>query len=254
MGPFISRSYLINTLLVSLRARRAWQSDSVGVILSPKDEESFMRSFANAQDDASRQIATAKKQPRNDTKNNGGVYETASKFKMLKNNAAVSLVECMVAMAIFLMIAGGIYTTVATSENSWSVNKVKIELQQELRKAMEWMINDLRQAGNTSITNVPADGTWYTTITFKDASSVTSGTLQWAANTVQFVRGGTGSVQLQRISGGVTKVLAQRMSSLQFRRQSTTSNILEVSMAAQSTSFKGIPVNYQLNFSVQLRN
>ena len=136
----------------------------------------------------------------------------------------------------------------------WEMSKTKTELQQELRKGMDWMIYELRQAGNLSIQNVPANGNWYSTITFQIPSGVTAGTLTWNASSIQFVKGGSGSNQLLRISGGNTKILGQYFQSLQFRRQSATPDILEVAMQAQKNTDRGRQVNYQLNFNVELRN
>ncbi|MCA9407412.1 MAG: prepilin-type N-terminal cleavage/methylation domain-containing protein [Candidatus Omnitrophica bacterium] len=176
------------------------------------------------------------------------------KICRIKTKQAFSLVEMMVTMVIFSILLGGLYASAAVGEKAWDVNAVKVELHQELRKAMEWMIYDLRQAGQASITNVPSDGAWYTTITFKSASGVTAGTIDWDANSTQFVRGGTGNAQLQRIRNGVTKVLALDLSSLQFRRQAGSPNVLEVALAAQKSTTKGISVQYNLDFNVQLRN
>jgi len=165
-----------------------------------------------------------------------------------------SLVESLVTMLIFSVIVAGIYATALAGDSSWQANKVRIELQQELRKGMEWMIYDLRQSGDSSITNVPADDNWYTTITFRTPAGVTAGSLSWNLSTVQFALGGADSNQLQRIDGAGTKVIAQDIQSLQFRRQAATPNILEVAMTAQQNTIKGTPVDHQLNFEIQLRN
>jgi len=164
------------------------------------------------------------------------------------------MVEVMVVVVLFVFIASGIYAIAAIGQNCWEVNNARIELQQELRKAQDWMINDLRQAGDSSITNVPADGNWYTNITFKTPAGVSAGSLQWNTDSIQFIRGGTGSKQLHRITGGTTKILAQNMQALQFRRESTSSHILEIAMQAQKPTEHGRTVNYVLSFAIQLRN
>ena len=113
---------------------------------------------------------------------------------------------------------------------------------------------DLYQAGPSSIANVPADGNWYTTITFKIPTGVTNGSIAWDNNFIQFSRGGTNSIELRRTYAGVTKLLASNMSSLQFRRQVASPDVLEVSMAAQKQTVKQKTINYQLDFQVELRN
>ena len=85
----------------------------------------------------------------------------------LKNNRGLTLVEAMVTAMIFALIAGGVYTAGIAGERSWQANKVQVELQQDLRKAMEWMIKDLRITKSSAILDVPADDIWYSSITFK---------------------------------------------------------------------------------------
>ena len=78
--------------------------------------------------------------------------------------------------------------------------------------------------------------------------------LDWSTDAIQFVLGGAGSKQLLRIQGADTDILAQNIKSLQFRRQVATPDILEVAMGAEKTTNIGILADYQLSFSIQLRN
>ena len=152
---------------------------------------------------------------------------------------------------IFSLLSVACYTIMASSSSSWQVNRVRIELQQELRKSQNWMINELRQSGSSVITNVPAVGTLYTTITFRTANGVSGGSITWSTDTIQFLLSGT---QLQRSSGGTTKVLAQNISLLQFRRQAATPNLLEVTVQAQKKAPTSVTLSANLSFKVQLRN
>ncbi len=172
----------------------------------------------------------------------------------LKSSRAYTLVEVLVSFFIFAMISGSAVTVFMSSTDLWKINNVKLELQQELRKSMDWMNIDLLQAGASTMTNVPANGTWYTTITFNTATGVTEGSTTWSSNTIQFVLGGSSSNQLQRVSGAATKVIAQDVKSLQFRRQSSTPNILEVSMQAQKSTIRGASMTMASRFKVTLRN
>lgn len=174
--------------------------------------------------------------------------------KIQNNNSGFTLVETMVTMLIFSMLIGGLYATAAVGENSWQVNQVRVELQQELRKSMEWMKYDLQETGANAITNVPADGSWYPTITFKKPTGVSGSAIAWNLTTTQFVLGGANSNQLQRIDSSGTTPLAHDVQILQFRRQVATSDILEIAMIGQKTTVKGDPISYQLAFQVQLRN
>ena len=176
------------------------------------------------------------------------------RLNICDRKSGFTLVESIVTVFIFAMILSGVYATLAVGDDSWQTNKTKIELQQEARKAMEYMINDLRQAGDASITNVPANNTWYSTITFKIPSGVSSGSITWNNNSIVLAKGGTGNSQLIRTYAGNPKILAQNLQSIQFRRQSTSPDILEVSIQEQGVTAKNRTLTYTLNFSLQLRN
>ncbi|MCA9403277.1 MAG: hypothetical protein KC897_05800 [Candidatus Omnitrophica bacterium] len=175
-------------------------------------------------------------------------------MRKIVNNSGTSLVEALVSVVIFLMIMTGFYSVATVGDNSFQVNRVQIELQQELRKSMEAMISDLRMAGSASVIDVPANDTWYTSITFRKPVGIVAGSINWDSNTIQFLRGGTGGVQLQRVYNGTTRVVSQYISTLQFRRLSADPDRLEVQLVGQRNSTKGVPVTYNLDFDIQLRN
>ena len=170
------------------------------------------------------------------------------------DSRGMTLVETLMGVVISYLLITGIYVIALAADNMWQVVKTKTELQQELRKGMAWMISELRQAGSLSIVDVPANSSWYSAITFQIPSGVTAGALTWNPSTIQFIKGGTHSDQLLRISGGATGILGQDLLSIQFRRQTATPNILEVAMQARKNTDKGRQINYQLSFSVELRN
>lgn len=170
---------------------------------------------------------------------------------ILGGRRGFTLAESMVTIMIFAIIIGALYVALRAGDENWQTNKTRMELQQELRKAMEWMKFELMQAGNASITNVPANGTSYTTITFKVPTGVSNGSITWDANSIVYQ---VSSNQLQRVYNGATRILATNITTLQFERQATTSDILEVSLTAQGTTVKNKTVTRQINFEVQLRN
>ena len=142
-----------------------------------------------------------------------------------------------------------------SGSESWQINSTKVEVQQEARKAGDWIKQELIQSGASTITNVPANGTWYTTITFKTAIGTSGGSISWSANTIQYsiVAAGTGR-RLVRTSGGTTRVLAVSMQSLQFRRQAATPNVVEVNLQARKLTPKGTTLTNNSNFKVKMRN
>lgn len=174
---------------------------------------------------------------------------------------AMTMPEVLISAIIFSLVLAACYALLIAGSDSWETNEAKIELQQDLRRSVDWITQDLRQAGSVSITNVPADGAWYTLITFRKASSVSGGSVVWDTDTTKYVLGGSDSTQLQRQIGSQTpKIIAQNFQSIQFRRQSTSADVVDVTMQAQKKTPRGknltgkAYVQEGLNFKVYLRN
>lgn len=176
-------------------------------------------------------------------------------FRKLNNIKAMSLAELLVCVFIFSILSAALLAVVVVGQRSWTTNEVKIGLRQELRKSMEMMINDLRQSGNASIANVPADDSWYTNIIFQVPSTVTGGIITWDSDAIQYILGGAGGTQLLKVRAGTSKVVSQNIQSLQFRRLSTAPNVLEISITAQDTvALSGEVLNMDLDFEIEMRN
>jgi type II secretion system protein J len=169
----------------------------------------------------------------------------------IKDCRGFTLSEVLMSVFIFSILSAACYTIMASSSSSWQVNRVRIQLQQELRKSQSWMMHELRQSGASVITDVLANGNPYTTITFRTSTGVSGGSATWTVNTIQFGLNGT---QLQRVSGGVTKVLAQNISVFQVRRQAATPDLVEVTLQAQRSVPSSPTITANLSFKVQLRN
>ncbi len=172
-----------------------------------------------------------------------------------------SLAEIMVTALIFSFIVAISYAMLIAGSDSWEVNSTRTELQQELRKAMDWITQDLRQAGSRSITDVPANGNTYTRITFRKAASVSGGNIVWDASATRYSLGGTNGNQLRRQVGAQTpSIIAQNIQSLQFSRQGNTAGIVDVSLTAQKTTLRGryvpgkIPIQVNMSLKIYLRN
>ncbi len=161
------------------------------------------------------------------------------KDQLFKNHRGVTLVEMMVTAITFALILGICYTILISGSDSWETNSARVELQQELRKAMDRITQDLRQAGSVSIADVPANGTAYTSITFRKSAGVSGGNLVWDTSTTRYFLGGTGGTQLLRQVGSqVASVVAQNIQSAQFSRQASTANVVNVSLQTQKTALR----------------
>lgn len=173
-----------------------------------------------------------------------------AKIKLMMRANGVTLVEIMVALSIFLLLFGGIVAALNISTQYWSSNKVRVELQQDLRVAMTRMSSELRQTSSSTnplvIIDVPADGMPYSQITFMIPTDVTDSTVVWSAAILYSLSG----TQLQR-SG---TVIANNIQTLQFSRTDAAPDIIQISLTAQKDTMQGRTITNNLNFSVQLRN
>ncbi len=167
-----------------------------------------------------------------------------------------SLVEVLVTLLIFSVLAGAINTVLLVGESSWQTNSVRVELIQELRKAKGSIENELRQTASSAITAGPtaADGSTATSITFYLPNGVSGNAITWSANTTQYILGGSDSNQLQRIENSITRVIAQNIQTLGFSRAAATSNIINVTLTAQKDTVKGRTLSVDFTFAVQMRN
>ncbi len=165
-----------------------------------------------------------------------------------------TLAEMLVVMFIFSLMMGGIFTASAAGQDVWHTNKARVEVQQDLRKAMGWIKEDLRQAGPSSIVDVPADGVEYSQITFKRPSGVSGGSIVWEANAIEYDQDVTDSTLLERVVGASEQIIATNIKSISFKREISTPYLVEVAIVGEKGSLTGKRITYAVDFEVQLRN
>ncbi len=168
----------------------------------------------------------------------------------IKDQKGTGLVEAMITVVLFSVISAGCIAVLLSGFDSWKVNNAQLEVQGSLRKSVDWMKEDLLEAGVATISDVPADGNTYSQITFKTCTGVSGGSAQWSTNNIQFSLSGN---QLRRTSGAQTKTIAQNIQTLQFKRMSATPNYLEVSLTGQKSNSKGGTISETTSFKICLR-
>lgn len=168
---------------------------------------------------------------------------------------AFSLIELMIALLISSLIIASMLAVSITGERIWQIGDANIELQQDLRKGEDWIIEELRQGGVSTISDVPADGLWYNnSITFEIPANVINGAIVWQDDSIQYFLGGLGGKQLIRVVGSMQRVLANNIVSFQARRQASTPSIVEIVIRSEKKSTKGDVLQANSNFKVKLRN
>jgi hypothetical protein len=97
----------------------------------------------------------------------------------------------------------------------------KTVLAKEIRKALDHLMPDLRQARENTLLGLPADGQWHDRVAFVQGQGV----LEY------MIKGG----QLFRIDHGTGLLIADDIDGLRIRRQKAAPGILEVQIKAQNS-------------------
>ncbi|MFC1704183.1 type II secretion system protein J [Candidatus Omnitrophota bacterium] len=159
----------------------------------------------------------------------------------------LSLVEVLVTVLILAMMGGIFLSVVVVGNSSWITNSIQVELQQEIRKAILWISDDLRQSGPTRV-DVEDDSVPHTSIQFDICTGGAAGVITWSANPIDYHLDGN---QLIR-DDGAERVISHNIQTLQFWRD--VSDIVDVQLVAQKSVLGGRTVNVTSSFQVQLRN
>lgn len=190
------------------------------------------------------------------------------------NRAAFSLLELLVGVAIFFIIIGAVFSLLISGKRAFEVGNVQVEVEQEARRALDYMSKELRQSSANKI-QAPADGISSSTIIFEIAYNVDNsadgdvinsfGAIEWSDD-AGVSRIGTitysllGGQILRNLSfTGEQSVLANRITALTFNRPAGRA-IVEISLTAEKYALTGFTssgspkVTINLNTELSLRN
>lgn len=163
-----------------------------------------------------------------------------------------TLVEVLVTVLIFSFIAAGIFMVLSVGKASWYTGDVETELTQEMRKALTIMDSQLRQSGSAVISDVPANDNYYTSITFKVPEGVAAGgSIDWSEDINYSLNA---NHQIISLKAGVLSILANNITSFQFRRPSGNPDIIEIYITAQKNTVQGRSLQDNITSSVKMRN
>lgn len=174
------------------------------------------------------------------------------------NKRGFTFLELIIVAALSMFLIGAAITISLAGRRSFEIGDALILLQQELRRGESLMVGEFHEGGQATISNVPADGDWYTQIDFKipmpGEGGVSEGRIVWDSTPIQYLLGGTGGTQLLRNDQNGQSVLANDISSFRVRRQTNSPYVVEVALIGEKTTIVGDTVTADLNFSVKLRN
>ena len=175
---------------------------------------------------------------------------------MTRNNKGFTLVEIIIVAFLFLIISAAIFSVLATGRNSFSAGESQMSVQQACRNSLDAMVKELRQAAALTISDVPANGTNYATITFQIPVSISATGPTWSAN-IQYSLGGLNGKQLIKTQSGNQKILGNNISTVNFSRSAANPNVVNISVTAQKNTFSGFTARQSaitLTSQVRLRN
>ena len=148
----------------------------------------------------------------------------------MKTIKAFTLIELMIAMAIFSIILGAIYSVLSMGRTSYYTGDIQIAVQQEARKAMGKMTREIREASSVNL----SDGYPFLIQTNRIKYEVNSGQLQ------------------KIIEGGSTTVLANDVGNVQFTL--IGGDIVYITLTTQKNTVLGRSLSADLTSQVKLRN
>lgn len=153
-----------------------------------------------------------------------------------------SLVELLTVIIIFALLLVAIFAVLAAGRRSWQIGSAQIQVQQEARRAMDSMIQELRGAS-------AIDPSTFVNGVSNDVIRFTAGgqNLEFSLNVLGFNAG-----QLIRTEGATTTVLANNIQNIQFNLSG--GNVVYITLTTQGTSIFGHPVQAAFNSQVVLRN
>jgi len=177
-------------------------------------------------------------------------------YKYIIKDKGLTLFEIIIVVFLFSITLGAIFTALATARTSWKAGSSQLTVQQEARRGLNTMLKELRQGRLSTITGVPTDGTNYSTITFQIPSSISAGGTTWSSN-IQYSLGGLQNAQLLRTQDGNQRVLANNISALNFSRNASATDVINVNVSTEKNTFPGLGTtqsNITLNSQIKARN
>ncbi|HAJ57807.1 MAG TPA: hypothetical protein DCL35_08640 [Candidatus Omnitrophica bacterium] len=162
-----------------------------------------------------------------------------------------TLIEVLVVVLLSSVIFSALFMVMSSGRTTWYEAETQIALQQELRKAMRQITDDMRQSGMSQI-SIPADSVAYSSISFNVSEGAGgSGSIDWSPIPINMSLSGG---QIIRADGSTTRVLANNITALGFVRLFTSPKIVRINMTAQKTSTFGRVLNATLDSAIALRN
>ncbi len=155
-----------------------------------------------------------------------------------------TLMELFISVAIFTLILSGIFVVLASGKNYLETGEHYIRVQQELRRGMDFMVEELRESGPDTVTMTEDS------ITFRTPIGINGTQITWG-NLIMY---SVSQDQLLRTESGISRVLVNNLQPQGFTVTNPNPQVIEIALAVNSVTSIGRTVQAGLNFTVTLRN
>lgn len=152
----------------------------------------------------------------------------------------ITLIEILVALFIFSVIAGSIYGALTVGNRSWLYFLDNVAVQREAREALYFMTKELREARGVLIT--------------KEEDSIALRFRKPGIGTVEYLwaKKGDSAYKLIRENNANRRVLARNISAVNFSYPSD--NAIMIDVTSQKTPVIGKVISFNLKGKVALRS
>lgn len=165
-----------------------------------------------------------------------------------QKTGAFTLAELLVVMAIFSMICAGILAVFNVGLFSLDIVSAKLDIQQESRRAMFWIVKELRETDNTHIVvSEPSRIQFQLNTGINSWGSIIEYALVSAGTPQQMIR------RIDVSDPGQVPIEFKDISNLSFDYSQLAENVVGVTITASKTA-RSKPLSMILNTGVKLRN
>jgi prepilin-type N-terminal cleavage/methylation domain-containing protein len=168
-----------------------------------------------------------------------------------------TLVEILVATAIFTILILAGFQVMEVGRSFWFTGDVTVELRQEIIKAFMRMEAELKETRPAQISL--GSGTSSSSLTFKipqdnngDGTILdASGNIEWSGDITYALNGAN---QITRTASDITTIIANNVISLMFTRPTSPVNILQIDITVRKASAIGRQQQDSGQIMIKMRN
>lgn len=166
------------------------------------------------------------------------MMENKRRIKKVNKEKGFTLVEVLVSAAIGVMILVAVLTVFTQGDAIFQQEITLLDLQQDVRRAMDGMTREIRQAFPTGNVGI---GTSNITFTMVDDTNYVTYSL-------------SGNEIIREYPAIADKILARNINALTFLQGGAGNRVITIGVNATQTDNKGRLLQYSLSEKVRLRN